>query len=169
MKIVFPAKHGSVLCSPGVFSCMLINCGPECHNDQGPGFALGQLEFCSPWVTTTWVSGTELRSDLTDGIERSPQTRRPNQVIFSSGRPDSHLPSLRKRLNLDLSKSLGDDSPLPSTPTMLCQSSSFLHTSKLSPPGLRSQVPPRCKGHGWRAVPFQLGWRCPQSPHIKNQ
>jgi hypothetical protein len=85
MKIVFSAKHDAGQCSPGVFPDVLINCGPECHNDQGPGSALGQLEFYSPWVTTTWVSGTELRSNLTDGTEKkNPQMQRPNKVRVPS-------------------------------------------------------------------------------------
>lgn len=146
MKIVFPAKHGAVLCSPSVFSGMLINGGPECHNDQGPGFALGQLEFCSPWVTTTWVSGTELRSDLTDGIERSPQTQRPNQVRFSSGPSDSHLPPLRKRLNPDLSKPLGCDIPLPSILTILMPELIFLPHQQTEPSW--TQTPGPAQMHG---------------------
>lgn len=45
MKIVFSPKHKNALASPGVFTDVLINCGPECHNDQDPGFVLGQLVF----------------------------------------------------------------------------------------------------------------------------
>lgn len=69
MKIIFFAKLETVLWSPGVCTDVLINCGSECHNDQGPGFALGQLESCSLWVIMTWVSGTEVRSNLIDGLE----------------------------------------------------------------------------------------------------
>lgn len=63
MKIVFSAKHETALWSPGVSTDVLINCGPECHNDHGPDSALGQLESCSTWVTATWASGTEVRSN----------------------------------------------------------------------------------------------------------
>jgi hypothetical protein len=56
MKIVFSPKHQTDLESPGAFTDVLINCGPECHNDQDPGFALGQLEFLaysgSPWPSS---------------------------------------------------------------------------------------------------------------------
>lgn len=57
MKIVFSLKHKNVLESPGVFTDVVINCGLECHNDQDPVFALGQVKLLAPWVATTWLSG----------------------------------------------------------------------------------------------------------------
>lgn len=77
MKIVFFAKHEIVLWSPGVFTDVLINCGPECHNDQGPGSALGQLESCS--TLGHHNLGGEVKFDR---WARSPQTL-----------SDLHLPS----------------------------------------------------------------------------